>query len=347
MATDAFCGAELTGRPDAKQHGLLDRLLLAIDRLPGPAVLWYVLFGVILALVGHVFVWASAERQFPEISHDIIAPALMFAWFAWLLHTLNTVARRSFNEFRPALGDPDSEARYESELTSVRDRDAVFAGIAAIVIVAGFYYLAVRPVRQLIPVEIERVSAPLWGIAVFVLGIVVVHTINQLRLVSHLSAVARNVDIFKPAPTNAFARLTVVSALGLIAFVVGYVFFSPEQEIAYIVEESLLLLVAVGSFVLPLNVMHSRLAAEKTRLKGESQDRLKRVLDQLHGAVDNADLSHADQINDLLAAARAEQQVIEQLHTWPWSTSVFRGFASALLIPIALIVLSQVVDRLI
>jgi predicted PurR-regulated permease PerM len=124
-------------------------------------------------------------------------------------------------------------------------------------------------------------------------------------------------------------------------------FFSPEQEIAYIVEESLLLLVAVGSFVLPLNVMHGRLAVEKTRLKSESQDRLKRVLDQLHGAVDNADLSQADQINDLLAAARAEQQVIEQLHTWPWSASVFRGFASALLIPIALIVLSQVVDRLI
>ncbi len=150
-------------------------------------------------VIGHLFVWASAERQFPEISHDIIAPALMFAWFAWLLHALNTVARRSFNEFRPALGDPHSEARYESELTTVRDRDALFAGIVAIVIVAAFYYLAVRPVRQVIPPEIERVSAPLWGIAVFVLGIVVIHTINQLRLVSHLSAVARNVDIFKPA----------------------------------------------------------------------------------------------------------------------------------------------------
>jgi hypothetical protein len=347
MATDALEGTDLHVRPAVKRPGLLDRLLAFVDGLPGPALLWYLVFGAILALAGHMFMWASAERAFPEISHDIIAPALMFSWFAWLLHILNAVARRSFNEFRPALGDPDLEEHYLSDLTSIRDRDAIAAGSVAIVVVAAFYYLAVRPTQQLIPPEIERVSAPLWGIAVFVLGIVVLHTINQLRLVSHLSLVARSVDIFKPAQINAFARLTVVSALGLIAFVIGFILFSPSQPIAYIVEEALLLLVAVAAFVLPLNVMHRRLAAEKTRLLGESQDRLKRVLAQLHAAVDSDDLTRSEQLNEALTAVMAEQEVIGKLHTWPWSASVFRGFASALLIPIALIVLSQVLDRVI
>lgn len=315
--------------------------------MPGPAAPWYLAIGVVLAWIGHLIVWASPARAFGTISHDVVAPALIFAWFAWLAHTLNKVAISSFNEFRPALGDPDAEESYRSALTTISDRNAILASVVALAVVSTAYYLAVRPFRDPLPPEIELASAPLWGLASIALGIVVMHTITQLRLVSRLSAVARNVDIFKPAPINAFARLTAVSAMGLIAFVVMFVLFSPGQPIAYIVQEAAVLVIAAASFVLPLRVMHKRLAAEKSRLQADVQDRLKAVLARIHDAVDSDNLAGAEQLNHALTAVLAERDVLARLHTWPWSTGTIRGFASALVVPIALIVLTQFLDRLI
>jgi len=322
-------------------------MLAFVDRLPGPAAAWYVALGAVLALIGHAIVWASGALPFGTFSHDVVAPALILAWFTWLAHTLNKVATWSFNEFRPALGDPEGEDAYRSALTTIRDRNAILASVGALAIVSTAYYLAVRPFRDPIPVGIELASAPLWGLASIAVGIVVLHTITQLRLVSRLSAVARNVDIFKPAPINAFSRLTSVSAVGLIAFVVMFVLFSPEQPLAYVVQESVVLMIAVASFVLPLRVMHNRLVAEKSRLVADSQDRLKKVLSRVHEAVDEDDLGRAEQLRQTLNAVLAERDVLAKLHTWPWTAGTFRGFASALVLPIALILFTQVIDRVI
>ncbi|HUR15693.1 MAG TPA: hypothetical protein VMZ33_00280, partial [Candidatus Limnocylindrales bacterium] len=143
------------------------------------------------------------------------------------------------------------------------------------------------------------------------------------------------------------SKLTAVGALGLIAFVVAYMLYTPDQPIAYVIQESLLLAVAVGSFVLPLRVMHDRLVAEKKRLLGDAQERLKQVLARIHVAVDANDLQPAEQLHHTLTVVLAEIEVLNKLHTWPWSTATIRGFGSALLLPIALIVFTQFIDHLI
>lgn len=300
-----------------------------------------------MAAAGHLVVWLGITGRVGVIHHDVLVPALIFAWFAWLIHTLNRVATRAFDEFRPALDDPTAEDRYRRQLTTIPDGLAIVGALAAVAVVSFAYYVGVRPFRESVPADIEVVSAPLWGLASLALGVVVMHTVRQLRLVSRLSAVARNVDIFKPAPINAFARLTAVSAIGLIAFVVSFMLYSPTQPIAYIIQESALLVVAAASFVLPLVVMHNRLVAEKLRLLSESQDRLKLVLGRIHQAVDADDLSRAEQLRQSLNAVLSERDVLAKLHTWPWSAGTFRGFASALILPIALILFTQVIDRVI
>jgi hypothetical protein len=93
--------------------------------------------------------------------------------------------------------------------------------------------------------------------------------------------------------------------------------------------------------------MHNRLLAEKEGLRSANQDRLKAVLAQLHAAVDSGDLRESEQINHAVTGVLAERDVIARLHTWPWTAGVFRGFASALVLPIALIVVTQFIDRVI
>jgi hypothetical protein len=345
VATEVIEAADRP-QPAEPRRGVIDRLLHLVDRLPGPAALTYLLIGVGLALVAHLFFWASDTFPVGTVSMNVLMPSLAIAWFGWLLHTLNHVARASFDEFTPALADPPAEEGYRRELTSIRDRDAVLAGIATLIVIAVMYYGFVRRTIVSIPIEIEAVAAPLWGVTGFVLGIVVLHTIKQLRLVSYLSGVARDVDIFKPAPINAFSRLTAVSAIGLIAFVVAYMLYTPEQPPAYVVQEIALLTVAVASFVLPLRVMHARLATERKRLLGDAQERLKTVLARIHNSVDTNDLGIAEQLNHQLTSVRSEIDVLDHLRTWPWSTATIRGFVTALLLPIGLILFTQVISKL-
>jgi len=348
VATEVIrADADQAGASIEHRGGIVDRLLAFIDRLPGPAAAWWLAVGIVLAVVGHLFVWTNPARPIGTISDDVIAPALIFAWFAWLGHTLNKVGTWAFNEFRPALGDPAAEDGYRLQLTTLPDRYAVIGAVVAVAVVSFAYYVGVRPFRESVPADVDYVSAPLWGLASLALGIVVMHTIRQLRLVSRLSAVARNVDIFKPGPINSFARLTAVSAIGLIAFVVAFMLYSPEQPIAYVIQESAVLVIAAASFVLPLRVMHNRLVDEKARLMADSQDRLKVVLSRVHDAVDQDDLGRAEQLRQTLTAVLAERDVLAKLHTWPWSAGTFRGFASALILPIALILFTQVIDRVI
>lgn len=347
MATDALsANAQESRATTPHRRGLLDRMLDFIDGLPGATAAWWAGIGLVLAAIGHLVVWISPGRQMGALHHDVFAPALIFAWFGWLMQTLNKIGAWAFNEFRPALNDPAADDRYRHELTTLPDRYAVIGALGAIAVVSVAYYVGVRPFRESVPAaDIEVVSTPLWGLVSLALGIVVIHTVRQLRLVSRLSAVANNVDIFKPGPINAFARLTAVSAIGLIAFVVAFMLYSPNQPIAYVIQESALLAIAAASFVLPLRVMHNRLVAEKTRLLSDSQDRLKTVLSRVHQAVDEDDLGRAEQLRQTLNAVLAERDVLAKLHTWPWSAGTFRGFASALLLPIALILFTQVIDK--
>lgn len=345
MTTEVLEGTGIAGA-NYDRLGLIDRILLFVDRLPGPAYAWWAAVGIALAVFGHILVWMSTQRPLGVIHDDIATPAVLFAWFAWLTHTLNRVATVSFDEFRLVLGDPGSEQRFRYQLTHIEDGRALLAAVTAVAVVSFAYYVGVRPLRVPAPAEIERISSPLWGLTAAALGVVVLHTLTQNRLVSRLSAVARNVDIFKPGPINAFSRLTVVSATGLILFVVVFVLFSPTQPIAYIIQEATVLAIAVASFVLPLRIMHNRLELEKARLMSASQDRLKAVLMRIHEQVDANELDHAEQLNHTLTAVLAERDVLAKLHTWPWSAGTFRGFASALILPILLIVFTQFVDRL-
>ena len=57
-------------------------------------------------------------------------------------------------------------------------------------------------------------------------------------------------------------------------------------------------------------------------------------------------MTNADQLDKTLSAVLAERDVIAHLSTWPWSATTFRGFASALLLPIAIFLITRFIDRL-
>ena len=129
MATDVVQPTDRIAIREPKP-GVIDRLLGFVDRLPGPAAAAYLLIGLALAVVAHLIFWATDSFAVGTISANVLMPALAIAWFGWLLQTLNRVARETFDDFTPALSEPEAEDAYRLQLTSIRDRDAILAGIA-------------------------------------------------------------------------------------------------------------------------------------------------------------------------------------------------------------------------
>ncbi|MDL2336116.1 MAG: hypothetical protein QFC55_08810 [Chloroflexota bacterium] len=89
----------------------------------------------------------------------------------------------------------------------------------------------------------------------------------------------------------------------------------------------------------------SGVTAVGAELIAASTERLKGILDALHRAADAHDYTSADALNKMLASAIAERDLLTRLPTWPWTTTTIRGFASALLLPVVIFVITRAIDR--
>lgn len=349
MASDVIGRADAPSKTEttgSSPPGRVDSFFAAVERLPGPPELFYAVFGIGLAAVAQGILWASQYRvgvlELEVIQAPIVAVALL-----GLTHLLIGVARSAFEDFRPALGDSPDIDRYRRELTSIPDRVALMAIASGVVFVVGGFFVFVKPYIAPRPPIVDALTAPLWFLAGAVAGIFVVHDIRQLRAVSRMSRTAPAIDIFNTTSTNAFSRLTSVSSVTILLLVAAAVLSESEEiPIAYVVMFGTLVAVALATFVLPLRAMHDRLETEKKRLMASSNDRLKAVLGEVDVAVKQRNFSRAEQLEKMLNAVLAERDVLARLHTWPWSDTTFRGFASALLLPIVIFVITRTIEQL-
>ncbi len=241
----------------------------------------------------HLIAWSSGAGQWWVINPDYAIPAFILSYFLALISILTRVARAAFEDFpgrRSAIllrKMPTASASCQSVTEA-----ALLAMIGGALMFNIGYYVFVSPYRAPTPDIVQELGGVLWFLAAFALGLAVYRSVSQLRAVSEMSRIARHVDIFKPAPTNAFSRLTAVGPIGLFGFVA--VFRSvqrPGAGLRHPGRRSFLLIPPAASFVLPLRVMHDRLAREKSALQAGVQDRLKRVLERLHQAVDSHDMT--------------------------------------------------------
>ena len=67
----------------------------------------------------------------------------------------------------------------------------------------------------------------------------------------------------------------------------------------------------------------------------------------LHEHVDGARMSELGELKDQLSTLLTFRVEIAKISTWPWNPATLRGFLSALLVPIALLVIQNLLSRLI
>lgn len=338
----------------ALRAGRVDRLIALPGRLPGPSLLWYAAVAPVLLVALNLPIWLTGALPLGSIDSELVAPALIVAYFIGAIAVLNVVARRAFREFRPALGARTGVDELAHDLISLPDRSSmVIVAAMEVLVTIGFFSneLERRRLGEL-PIAIAVVELVAWWLAVAAASLLGFHTVRQLRLVSRLHAAATSIDLLDPGPIVGFARLTSASALAwvLIAavFVVAGAVEGTQGAGAFeLVQPILFVVLGLLTFLLPLLGMHDRMAQEKARLQREANDRLRPTLVRVHAGVDTGDLATADQLNKTLASLLAERDLIGRLSTWPWSPGVVRGFLSAVLLPIVIWAVIRVLERVV
>jgi len=325
----------------------IDGLIRTIDRLPIPAWAFYLL---LLAGVGfgiNGILWIGGDYPPGQFQPAESGYAGYSVYMLALMHYLNGVAGAKIESFRPALGRSAPEyERLRYELTTLPARQAALAGLAGVTITAVLFAIdQLDAAADTLHPAVLAGRFVVEGLTLGLLAVLIYHTMHQLALVSRIHALASRIDLFDPAPLYAFSNLTARTGIGLVLLVAYGFLIDPVINVVAVVLTGLVLGVAAAAFVLPLRGMHDRIVVEKERLQLQADSRFKATLADLHRSVDERDLSVADGLNKTLASLQLEREALARIPTWPWQAATFRGFVSALLVPLVLWLIIRGLER--
>lgn len=333
----------------------VDRLSTWLEGLPGPT--WVAYLGVMTLTIA-----VSVVRPVVTGEEDPLVWAVSVFWGVvlplglWLFAYLADVAGSAFDDFRQALSVPDEVAgrlRYRLTVTPARPAWVILVVSA---VFTGLYYIG-DPVASnivgLSPPElaIRFASETFFGGLVLIL---IFQAIRQLRDVGRIHDSATSIDLFRPTPLYAFSRYTSRAAIVIaLVFIVPTLVATAQSptNTSYLLILLPWILVGIATaaavFVMPLRGMQRRITAEKRRLQTEVGVRIEDALDTMHERIDTADPAGARTQHEILQALVMERDLVDKLPTLPWRPGTAGAVVSAVVAPLALFVVTQLLEPLI
>jgi hypothetical protein len=345
----------------------VDRLTDWVRRLPIPAWLFYGLLWILLTLVHVASEWADGSQPVGRVERWQLFFAAWAPLSLALIHYLDDSASTALHRARPALrltAASFAEMRYR--LTTL-PRGLV--RLWTIVMVAAFVFGVSYFIRAIgLPPSALFFSytPPSFATDVFILGMTnsiltglfVYHTLHQLRIVNEVYSHHAVVDLFQMRPLYALSGVTVRTAIGLLA--VGYIFLlgvvpvyvdlavaGPTRALAFplLGQTVSLWALAVACFALPVTEIHRLMADEKVRLRSGLDRRMNAVLTEMHRRIDRGKWKEAESFQRIMNGLVVERDVLTKIPTWPWSPGAPGALLSALLLPVAIWVIQQILER--
>ena len=153
-------------------------------------------------------------------------------------------------------------------------------------------------------------------------------------------------DLYNLEPLFAFSNLTVRAAIGVTLLQYAIIVLLPgESRPAVILPVACLTVVAVAVFIWPLAGVHRMLVEEKSREMVAVDQRLKVAVDALYSRVDGGELDQVDEVGRTITSLKVARDLIDSRPTWPWQPAAVRSLATAILLPIVLWLLQQLLRQ--
>ena len=350
--TGTHDGASAGSRVRPYEPSVLDRLILRIDRLPGHG--WWVYPLAIIAFLAwiHLWLWFRGFRPLGTFEPASLGFVFYGPFGVAAIHYLNRAGNHAMAAFRPALRLSDEEIevrRYELVTFPAGGWLWVFLAVGVVLGVGVVATQQAAAVGMFGPTLADWliVAAPVAVAGYSGFAAVTFHTLRQLRCVARLHREA-HIDLFDVGPLYAFSGLTMRT--GLVWITVGY--YSLTVSAAFVSGNAIALPVTLGNFVfatacfvVPLYGLHGRLVDVKAGLLREASRRVEAVTTQLYARVDGEQLAGIKEVTDALGGVVAARDQVLKLPTWPWPPRALGQFATALVLPVVVYVVSRLVGQ--
>ncbi len=331
------------------QSSWIDRFNQWVAALPMRAWLFHAVLGIGLILVQILFLWLAGGLDAGELQPVILFNGLAIPFLLALISLLDNQAVSALNTMRPVLDmSPQAVDQAEYRLANMPFLAPLLAGLAttALTILSplvtaepgSYAALAQLPVFRVVFHIVDKGSA-------FLFGVVLYHTIRQLRLVNALNADHVRINLFHLRPLRAFSKLTASTALGLLVFVYLWIVINPELLADPLIIGYALLItaLAVAVFVWPLWGAHRLMQAEKEKILHEIDQRLEAAFSKFNQMFQEDDYAATDRLNGVIASLETQYERINAIPTWPWSAETARLALTAIALPLILMIIQSFV----
>lgn len=338
--------------PKSFRLSWIDRVMDAVERLPVPYWLVYLILFFLEAGLFNLIGWqGSWVKPYTLEPLNFLFPLWLWATLTFMTY-LDGVAKQSLRTFAPLLEeDAETLACLEVEFTRMPAGLVLITNVVFVLIYMLMMAFTFKPFIQLYQLgPFAAWLAAITGLITFPIGgVLYYHTYRQLRLVSQTVKRVGRFDLFQLDPVYAFSRLTSQTGLiWLLMLTLTQLFFT--TKLLSVVSVSLyiiMVLLAIVTLVLPLRSVHQRLVEEKRRLLAEANQRLESKLERLHRSLDADHLDEVATIREAVCILVDEREILVKIPTWPWRSTTFVGFVTALIFPIFLVVLQIILEKLI
>jgi hypothetical protein len=328
----------------------IDRLIVWIDRLPGPGWVFYLLSVLGLAVLINAAFWIDGSIPAGEFNPESTGFSIFILYWVGLYQYLTGVGSRSLKTFSPLMGSDDPEIKGLDYQLATLPR---WLGRLSILLGFGFSTAMVlgdpAPYGDIVP----RTAIPyvvdiaISGFMISAFICLVIRSVRQLRLVGRLHERATNINLLKLDPAHAFSVLTSRTGMGIIFLIVASLPLddTPLSSSLDIFLTLVALLLAIAVFVLPIIGIRYQLEEEKKHFLNEINDLLLATTNRLHNHIRGDDYRDIDGTKDAIEALIRERELIGKISTWPWDLNTLRSFTSALLLPVILWLVTRLLER--
>jgi hypothetical protein len=346
----------------------INRFVERVVRLPGPAWAFYLLASIVLVAIQ----WALQSAAGRTVNGFNLLVAVTVPYEVGLMHYLIRTSAGALGEFRPALRATKAEAEaLHFRLTTLPARPVVVVGLtvslgsvalilasytfqpASVVLGAGgLQILSLADAARIFQISPAPLSLAFTGLILlaswWATATYAYLSLHQLRLINTIYTHHTEIRMFRLGPLYAFSRHTLRSSLGLL--LLAYALFATAREVMQggLGLGSWILLVsgAVATFLLPLLGIHRHLVREKDRGLEETGKRMEGGVAELHRRMDRNELARMDDLNKALASLEIERAALERVPTWPWERGTLRSLVAALLLPLVIWLIQQILQPL-
>lgn len=333
------------------QQSWMDSLFDWVERRRIPVGLFYILIYLLLISSQHVTLWLDGTLEIGQIAVIVVIQNIWFVFIGAMWHYARLAASDAIRRFRPALKVSNLEFEdiaYRFIRLPARTGWLITAiGFAALVVILPIfknYYgpLFFSPYTKFTTLFVAILVLPFnFGSFYSIL--------RMLTSIDRVYARVKRINLFNLAPLyslSAFTSRVGIMFLGflLVNLVTPYLVQTVDAAVTsfYTVFN---MVFAVLIFVVPLQGIHSRLAAAKEVAIQANNDLIEMGFARMQALVRAGKHDAVPRLRASNSALLEYRQELNKISTWPWDTATLRTFLTALAVPMTVWIVQQVLLR--